>query len=93
VRLSDKSTTKFKYEQLKQKNEQLRAQVTRMREALIVANNYMPDIGQFCACGKCKTCGADINYMGHVYCVKCARAIIDEVLSDTSKNKEGGKTK
>ena len=84
--LSDESI--LKYEQLKQKNEQLRAQVARMREALIVANNYMPDIGQFCACGKCKTCGADINYMGHVYCVKCARAIIDEALSNTSKNKE-----
>ena len=75
-------------EALQQENEQLQAQVARMREALIVANNYMPDIGQFCACGKCKTCGADINYMGHVYCVKCARAIIDEALSDTSKNKE-----
>jgi len=73
---------------LQQENEQLRAQVTKTKEALTIANNYMPDIGQFCACGKCKTCGADINYVGHVYCVKCARAIIDEALSDTSKNKE-----
>jgi hypothetical protein len=54
-----------------------------MREALTIANNYMPDVGQFCACGKCKTCGADINYVGYVYCVKCARAIIDAALSDT----------
>jgi len=29
--------------------EKLRAQVARMRDALTVANNYMPDIGQFCA--------------------------------------------
>ena len=69
--------------QLQAENEQLQAQVTRLREALTVANNYMPDIGQFCACGKCKTCGADINYVGYVYCVKCARAIIDAALSDT----------
>ncbi len=68
---------------LQQENEQLQAQVARMREALTVANNYMPDVGQFCACGKCKTCGADINYVGYVYCVKCARVIIDEALSDT----------
>jgi len=69
--------------QLQAENEQLQAQVARLREALTVANNYMPDIGQFCACGKCKTCGADINYVGYVYCVKCARAIIDAALSDT----------
>lgn len=71
---------KCRYEDLCQK---LRAQVARLREALTVANNYMPDIGQFCACGKCKTCGTDINYVGYVYCVKCARAIIDAALSDT----------
>ena len=70
-------------EALQTENEQLQAQVARLREALTVANNYMPDIGQFCACGKCKTCGADINYVGYVYCVKCARAIIDAALSDT----------
>ena len=68
---------------LQRKIAQLRAQVTRMRKALTIANNYMPDVGQFCACGKCKTCGADINYAGYVYCVKCARVIIDEALSDT----------
>jgi hypothetical protein len=70
-------------EALQQENEQLQAQVARMREALIIANNYMPDIGQFCACGKCKTCGADINYAGYEHCVKCARVIIDAALSDT----------
>ena len=43
----------------------------------------MPDVGQFCACGKCKTCGADINYAGYEHCIKCARVIIDEALSDT----------
>jgi len=68
---------------LRQENEQLQAQVARMRDALTVANNYMPDIGQFCACGKCKTCGADINYAGYGYCLKCARNIIDAALSDT----------
>ena len=70
-------------EALQPENERLQAQVARVRAALTVANNYMPDIGQFCACGKCKTCGADINYVGYVYCVKCARAIIDTALSDT----------
>ena len=70
-------------EALRQENEQLQAQVARVREALIIANNYMPDIGQFCACGKCKTCGADINYAGYKYCLKCARNIIDAALSDT----------
>ncbi len=35
--------------QLWQENEQLRAQVARMREALIIANHRMPDVGQFCA--------------------------------------------
>jgi hypothetical protein len=69
--------------QLWQENEQLQAQVARMRDALTVANNYMPDVGQFCACGKCKTCGADINYAGYEHCVKCARGIIDTALSDT----------
>ena len=69
---------------LQQKIAQLRAQVTRMRKALTVANNYMPDVGQFCACGKCKTCGTDINYAGYGYCLKCARNIIDTALSDTS---------
>jgi hypothetical protein len=54
-----------------------------MRDALIIANHRMPDVGQFCACGKCKTCGADINYAGYEHCVKCARVIIDEALSDT----------
>ena len=33
---------------LQQENEQLRAQVTQMRKALTVANNYMPDVGHFC---------------------------------------------
>ena len=70
-------------EALQAENEQLRAQVARMREALTIANNYMPDVGQFCACGKCKTCGADINYAGYKYCLKCARNIIDAALSDT----------
>jgi len=70
-------------EALQAENEQLQAQVARMRDALTVANNYMPDIGQFCACGKCKTCGADINYAGYGYCLKCARNIIDAALSDT----------
>ena len=68
---------------LQQENERLQAQVARMREALIIANHRMPDVGQFCACGKCKTCGANINYVGYEYCVKCARVIIDEALSDT----------
>jgi hypothetical protein len=70
-------------EALQQENEQLQAQVARMREALIIANHRMPDVGQFCACGKCKTCGADINYAGYEHCVKCARGIIDTALSDT----------
>ena len=70
-------------EALQQENEQLQAQVARMRDALIIANHRMPDVGQFCACGKCKTCGADINYVGYEHCVKCARVIIDEALSDT----------
>ncbi len=70
-------------EALQQENEQLQAQVARMREALIIANHRMPDVGQFCACGKCKTCGADINYVGYEHCVKCARVFIDEALSDT----------
>ena len=97
MRLSDENTREGRHltpeerialqaeeiKQLQAENEQLQAQVARLREALTVANNYMPDIGQFCACGKCKTCGADINYVGYVYCVKCARAIIDAALSDT----------
>ena len=70
-------------EALQQENEQLQAQAARMREALIIANRRMSDVGQFCACGKCKTCGADINYVGYEHCVKCARVIIDEALSDT----------
>ena len=70
-------------EALQQENEQLQAHVARMREALTIANNYMPDIGHFCTCGKCKRCGADINYAGYKYCLKCARVIIDEALSDT----------
>jgi len=74
---------KFQYEQLKQENEQLQAQVARVREALTIANNYMPDIGHFCTCGQCKTCGTAINYAGYKYCLKCARVIIDEALSDT----------
>ena len=69
---------------LKHENEQLRAQVARVREALTVANNYMPDIGHFCTCGKCKRCGTDINYAGYKYCLKCARVIIDAALSDTT---------
>ena len=72
---------------------ELRTQVTRMRKALTVANNYMPDIGHFCTCGQCKKCGADINYASYGYCLRCARNIIDAALSDTPKNKEGGKTK
>mgnify|MGYP001313729836 CR=1 FL=1 len=55
----------------------------KMRDALIIANNYMPDIGHFCTCGKCKRCGTDINYAGYKYCLKCARNIIDAALSDT----------
>jgi cell division septum initiation protein DivIVA len=70
-------------EALQQENEQLQAQVAQYREALIIANHRMPDVGQFCACGKCKTCGADINYVGYEHCVKCARVIIDEALSGT----------
>ena len=68
---------------LRQENEQLQAQVARVREALTMANNYMPDIGHFCTCGKCKRCGTDINYAGYKYCLKCARVIIDAALSDT----------
>ena len=70
-------------EALQRENEQLQAQVARVREALTIANNYMPDIGHFCTCGKCKRCGADINYAGYKYCLKCARNIIDAALSDT----------
>ena len=67
---------------LRQENERLQAQVARMRKALIIANNYMPDIGQFCVCGKCKGCGTDIGYSGYEYCLKCARGIIDAAISD-----------
>ena len=70
-------------EALQQENEQLQAQVARMREALIIANHRMPDVGHFCTCGKCKRCGTDINYAGYKYCLKCARNIIDAALSDT----------
>ena len=70
-------------EALQAENEQLQARLAQYRDALIIANNYMPDIGHFCTCGKCKRCGADINYAGYKYCLKCARAIIDEALSDT----------
>ena len=70
-------------EALQAENEQLQARLAQYRDALIIANNYMPDVGQFCACGKCKTCGADINYAGYEHCVKCARVIIDAALSDT----------
>ena len=71
------------YEALQQENEQLQAQMARLREALIIANNYMPDVGHFCTCGQCKKCGANINYASYGYCLKCARVIIDEALSDT----------
>ena len=71
-------------ETLQAENEQLQAQVARVREALTMANNYMPDIGHFCTCGKCKRCGTDINYAGYKYCLKCARVIIDAALSDTT---------
>jgi len=67
--------------QKQQENEQLLARVARVREALIIANNYMPDVGHFCTCGKCKKCGTDINYAGYGYCLKCARDIIDAALS------------
>jgi len=70
-------------EALQQENEQLQAQVARMRDALTIANNYMPDIGHFCTCGQCKKCGTDINYASYRYCLKCARNIIDAALSDT----------
>ena len=70
-------------EALQQEVEQLQAQVARVREALTIANNYMPDIGHFCTCGKCKRCGADINYAGYKYCLKCAKNIINTALSDT----------
>jgi hypothetical protein len=69
-------------EALQAENEQLQAQVAQLRVALTIANNYMPDIDQFCIYGKCKGCGADIGYSRYKYCLKCARAIIDEVLSD-----------
>ena len=75
---------KFQYEQLKQENEQLQAQVARVWEALTIANNYMPDVGHFCTCGQCKTCGTNISYSGYGHCLKCARNIIDTALSDTS---------
>jgi len=78
---------------LQQEITQLRAQVTQMKEALTIANNYMPDVGHFCTCGQCKKCGANINYAGYGYCLKCARDVIDAALSATPKNKEGGKTK
>ena len=68
---------------LQRKIAQLRAQVTRMRKALTVANNYMPDTGHFCTCGQCKKCGTDINYADYGYCLKCTRDIIDAALSDT----------
>ena len=57
--------------------------MAKTKKALIVANNYMPDIGHFCTCGQCKKCGANINYASYGYCLKCARAIIDAALSDT----------
>lgn len=69
--------------QKQQENKQLQAQVAQLRVALTIANNYMPDIDQFCVYSKCKGCGADIGYSRYKYCLKCARAIIDEVLSDT----------
>ena len=68
---------------LQQEIAQLRAQVAKTKKALIVANNYMPDIGHFCTCGQCKKCGANINYASYGYCLKCARNIIDTALSDT----------
>ena len=58
--------------------------MAKTKKALIVANNYMPDIGHFCTCGQCKKCGANINYASYGYCLKCARNIIDTALSDTS---------
>ena len=70
-------------EALQRENEQLQARVARVREALTMANNYMPDMGHFCTCGECKRCGVDINYAGYEYCLKCARNIIDAALSDT----------
>jgi hypothetical protein len=75
-----------RYYKLQAENEQLRAQVARMREALAIANNYMPDVGHFCACGPCKTCGANINYASYGHCLKCARNIIDAALSDKSSD-------
>ena len=67
---------------LQQENEQLQARAAQYRDALIIANNYMPDVGHFCTCGKCKTCGTNINYADYGYCLKCARGIIDAALSD-----------
>jgi len=71
-------------EALQADNEQLQARAAQYRDALIIANNYMPDIGHFCTCGKCKRCGTDITYAGYGHCLKCARNIIDAALSDTS---------
>ena len=69
--------------EMKHEYEQLQAQVAQYREALKVANNYIPDTGQFCVCGNCKICGATISYAGYAYCISCARKIVDEALSDT----------
>ena len=70
-------------EALQAENEQLQARLAQYRDALIIANNYMPDIGHFCTCGQCKKCGTNINYADYGYCLKCARNIIDAALSDT----------
>jgi hypothetical protein len=76
---------------LQQKIAQLQAQVTQMRKALTVANNYMPDVGHFCTCGKCKKCGTNINYADYGYCLKCARNIIDAALSNTPETRKEAK--
>jgi hypothetical protein len=71
---------------------ELQVQVELCREALRVCNHYMPDIGQFCACGICKDCGQQIPYVGYEYCIACARKKIDKVLEATANaEKEGEK--
>ena len=77
---ADKGIVEASYINTEMNNEHLSERIEQLEELVKACRSRLPNISHFCTCGKCKTCGKQINYVNYIYCDDCLAKAIDALI-------------
>lgn len=77
---ADKGIVEASHINTEMNNEHLSERIEQLEELVKACRSRLPNISHFCTCGKCKTCGKQINYVNYIYCDDCLAKAIDALI-------------